>query len=202
MPTSVRLLTRRHMAKTFSLADDLPPLAEGLLLLCREIPLLLAGLPAAGACRRRRSRCRYPTPCARRLRAFARENNLAAVVTPDSDLGEESDRQLYLPAPGDPSRRDDQPGDAAIKRRKMSTRWPGRRSTGNDSPSGRRRWRRPSGWPQPAPSPGPQFGIVMPPWRGGEGREAAAVLREKAYLGAQAQVRRRSGRAGGRTPRT
>ncbi|OGR17907.1 MAG: DNA polymerase III subunit alpha [Desulfobacterales bacterium GWB2_56_26] len=178
------LLTRRHMAEVFSLAGDLPPLADGLLLLCRDIPLLTEyrrlGLSVAadlGA---------VPTGDARRLRNFALQNDLPAVVTPDSDLGEENDRQLYALL-------------QAIRHAEtISFAMRDGAAGKNDVHSlaapefYRQRF---AIWPEAVEATarlaetctftGPAFSTVMPPWRGGEGRKAAAVLREKAYLGAQ-----------------
>ncbi|MDK9708977.1 MAG: DNA polymerase III subunit alpha [Desulforhopalus sp.] len=177
-----RLLTRRHMAKTFTLAVDLPPLAAGLLLLCRDVGLLagfksqgLAAVadlgPRAGA-------------AARALRTFARQNDLPAVITPDSDLGDDRDRQLFcllhaIRTGSTISRSMQQktsdtihsllgPGDYQEK----LAIWPEAIAATDDLAA-------------TCTFTGPDFGIVMPPWRGGDGRNAAAVLREKAYLGAR-----------------
>jgi DNA polymerase-3 subunit alpha/error-prone DNA polymerase len=181
------LLTRRHMDETFSLVDAVPPLAGGLLLLCRDVSLLAEyhrqGLAAAadlGA---------YPTAAARTLRAFAREHKLAAVVTPDSDMAEanDSDRQLYCLL-------------QAIRTAGTISRAMDDKTVANvHGLAGAEVYRqRFAIWPEAVAATaqlvetcqfaGPGFGIVMPPWRdaeGGQGRDAASVLREKAYLGAQ-----------------
>ncbi len=184
-----RLLTRRHMEEgTFSLSGDLSPFADGLLLLCRDIPLLeeyrRLGLTVAadlGA---------VPDAEARRLRAFAGEHDLPVVVTPDSDLSEESeaDRRLHALL-------------QAIRKAETIS------AAMRDGAAGKHEVHAFLGpeayrqrfaiWPEAVAETlrlaescafsGPEFGIVMPPWRAGEGRDAAAVLREKAYLGAQAR---------------
>lgn len=177
-----RLLTRRHMAEGFNLAVDLAPLAAGLLVLCRDIRLLAdyrrQGIGAVADL--------GPTPnaAARLLRAYALENGIAAVVTPDSDMADDGDRQLYCLLQAVRS--------ASTISRAMQ------QETLQDihALSGPHVYQeRFAIWPEaPAATDnlaadctfsGPDFGIVMPPWRGGDGREAKTVLREKAYLGAQ-----------------
>lgn len=181
------LLTKRHMAKTFSLLVDVPPLAKGLLFLCRDIPLLTEyrrlGLTVAadlGA---------YPTAAARALRAFAKENTFSAVVTPDSDMREESEGQLYclLQAVRTGSTISQVMHDRTV----ANVHW----LAGEEEYK-----QRFAIWPEAVETTGqlaetclfsgPEFGIVMPPWRGGEdgrGHDAAALLREKAYQGAQSR---------------
>ena len=176
------LLTKRHMDTTFSLGRDVPPLADGLLFLCREVSLLtefhhLGVVVAAdlGA---------YPTADARTLRAFAREHALAAVVTPDSDMRDEGDRQLYCLL-------------QAVRTSSTISRVMHEKTVSNvhwlaGAEVYRQRF---AIWPETVEAAdqlaavcdfrGPEFGVVMPPWRAGDGRDAAAVLREKAYLGAQ-----------------
>lgn len=183
-----RLLTQRHMAAGFNFAGNLPPLAAGLLLLCRDIPLLTEyrrlGLAVAadlGA---------VPDASARRLRNFALQNDIPAVVTPDSDLSEEGEAERQLHALLQAIRHGQTVsaalrGGAAGKNEVRALLGP---------EDYRRRF---AIWPEAVAETGrlaagcaytgPEFGIVMPPWRGGAGREAAAVLREKAYLGAQAR---------------
>jgi DNA-directed DNA polymerase III PolC len=177
-----RLLTRRHMAESFKLADDLPPFADGLLVLCRDV-LLLAGY-------RRRDIAvaadlgAYPNAAARSLRAFARANNFSAVMTPDSDMGNDSERQLYCLL-------------QAVRTGSTVSRTMQEKTTQDIHwLAGPEEYqKRFAIWPEVLAATeqlaatctftGPDFGIVMPPWRGGDGRDAPAVLREKAYLGAQ-----------------
>ncbi len=177
-----RLLSRRHMAETFKLADDLPPFADGLLVLCGDALLLaryrLAGIAVVadlGA---------YPNAAARALRTFARDNEIPAVVTPDSDLAEDSERQLFCLL-------------QAVRTGSTVSRTMLEKTTQNIyALAGPAEYqKRFAIWPEAlavteelaatCAFSGPEFGIVMPPWRGGDGQEAAAVLREKAYLGAQ-----------------
>ncbi len=178
------LLTRRHRAATFNLAGDVPLYGSGLLLLCRDPGLLATyrhrGMTAAadlGA---------YPTAEARALRAFARENELAAVVTPDSDLGGDDDRRLYCLL-------------QAIRGKSTISRVMRHQTVANlHALAGPEVYRqRFAIWPEVVAATeqlaatcgfsGPQFGIVMPPWSGGDGRDARAVLRDKAYGGARAR---------------
>ena len=87
------LLTKRHMDKTFSLKDSLPPFSDGLLVLCRDRNLLEKYLGMGvqvvadiGA---------QPTAIGRSLRIFAKEHGIVAVATPDSDLRGKEDQQLH-----------------------------------------------------------------------------------------------------------
>ncbi len=170
------------MAKTFTLVDDLPPLAAGLLVLCRDVVLL------AGYLRRGVAAVAdlgpYPNAGARTLRAYARDNKIAALVTPDSDLGNDSERQLFCLL-------------RAIRTTSTISRTMQQKTIRDIySLAGPEEYqKRFAIWPEAVAATeqlaatctyaGPAFGIVMPPWRGGDGRDAAVVLREKAYLGAQ-----------------
>jgi len=179
-----RLLTRRHLGGAFTLADDLPPLAAGLLLLCRDIDLLtlyhrqgLAVVADLGP---------FPDGRARALRNYSRENGCAAVATPDSDLGNVDERQLFCLL------------QAVRTAGTISGAMREKNSRGIQALAGPEEYRqRFAIWPEVVVATetaaatcsfsGPKFGIVMPPWRGGDGRAAAPVLREKAYLGARAR---------------
>ncbi len=176
------LLTRRHLDKNFSLMTDVTSRAGGLIVLCRDIPLLqnyknlgVQVVVDLGA---------QPNALSRTLRAFAGEHGLAAVATVDSDMSKESDRQLYcllqaIREGSTISRMMQQETTAAIN-------W----LAGEDEYS-----KRFAVWPEVLQATekiaesctftGPDFGVVMPPWRGGEGLQPAQVLREKAYLGAR-----------------
>lgn len=177
-----RLLTRRHMAESFKLADDLPPLADGLLVLCRDVLLLAfyqrAGIVAVA------DLGPYPNAAARALRAFARDNKISTVVSPDSDMADDSERELYCLL-------------QAVRTGSTVSRTMQEKTTRDihalaDPAEYQKRF---AIWPEALATTdelaatcvfaGPDFGIVMPPWRGGGGRDAAAVLREKAYWGAQ-----------------
>jgi len=179
------LLTRRHMDKSFSFADDVVSLAAGLIVLCRDTGLLLhykeQGVQAVadlGA---------QPNAIARSLRAFAGEHGLAAVVTADSDMGEKDDGQLscLLRAVREKSTI------SCVMQQETATplnwlAWLADEETYT---------KRFAIWPEVVEATeklaaactftGPGFGVVMPPWRGGDGRQPALVLREKAYLGAR-----------------
>jgi len=175
------LLTKRHLEKSFSLADDLASFAGGLLVLGRDPELLLhyreQGLRVAADLGAR------PSGPGRFLRTFAGEHGFPAVATADSDMADEGDRQLFrlLQAVRNKSTIDRvrQPEAAAIN-------WLAERDQYQ---------KRFAIWPEVVAASeelaesctftGPKFGIVMPPWRGGAGRQPAQVLREKAYLGAR-----------------
>lgn len=177
-----RLLSRRHMVEIFQLAGDLPPLAEGLLVLCRDHKLLTdfqrAGIAVAadlGA---------HASGVARALRIFARANNIPAVVTPDSDLADAGDRDLYCLL------------QAVRTGSTMSRVMQPKTTRGINVLRGPSEYQEAFAvWPEAVAATdavaasctftGPDFGVIMPPWRAGEGLDAAVVLREKAYNGAQ-----------------
>ncbi|MGW8193418.1 MAG: DNA polymerase III subunit alpha [Desulforhopalus sp.] len=177
-----KLLTKRHRQETFGLEAEIPFLADGLVVLCREIDLLKKlfrqGIEVAadlGA---------QPTAAGRALRDFAEGENLPAVATADSDLGGESDASLHR----------------LLRAVREKTTIGG---VMEDQVAGHVGWlaakdhyrRNFAVWPEVLATTtklaerctftGPEFGIVMPPWRGGRGRKASDVLRQKAYLGAR-----------------
>ena len=176
------LLTKRHLDKNFNLVTDITSRAGGLIVLCRDIALLqnykdmgVRVVADLGA---------QPSALSRRLRAFAGEHGLAAVATADSDMSKESDRQLYCLL-------------QAIREGSTISRVMQQETTvainwlaGEDVYS-----KRFAVWPEVLQATekiaesctftGPDFGIVMPPWRGGEGLQPVLVLREKTYLGAR-----------------
>ncbi len=184
------LLTRRHkaaslagnLAGSFSLADEVAPLAGGLLVLCRDIDLLRSykeqGVQAVADLGAR------PDALGRSLRAFAREHGLAAVATADSALGEENDRQLYCLL-------------QAVREGKTISQAMRQETTATSNWLAEKEVYRTrfAVWPEVMEATaeiaascaftGPAFGVVMPPWRGGDGRQPALVLRQKAYLGAR-----------------
>ncbi len=176
------LLTRRHMAKSFRLMDDVISLTDGLLVLCRDTNLLqkykeqnVQVVADLGA---------WPNGLGRTLRAFARDHGLAAVATADSDMGQESDRQLWCLL-------------QAIREGSTLSRVLQRETVENINwLAGAEVYRHNFAiWPEVLPATekltetctfsGPAFGVVMPPWWGGEGLQPSLVLREKAYRGAR-----------------
>lgn len=176
-----RILTKRKMDRSFTLAADVPPHSDGLLTLCRDKQLLeqyfrqeIQVAADIGA---------QPTALGRSLRIFAKDHGFLAVATPDSDLGTETDQQLYnllraIKEGGSLSRMrvDDSAKDV------------------NWLVGGKEYHNRFSIWPEVIEATeklaercqfsGPEFGVVMPPWRGEGGQDARKVLREKAYRGA------------------
>lgn len=176
------ILTRRHSEKNFSLAMELPPLAAGLLVLCRDPGLLehlfhhnvevVADLGPR------------PTAVGRTLRGFARSVKLAAVATVDSDLGTEEDGRLYWLLR------------AIREKRTISSVMEGKAIGQVNWLAGEEEYRKNFAiWPEVVAATegvaekcsfaGPEFGVVMPPWREGSGRNPSLVLREKAYRGAR-----------------
>ena len=176
------LLTKRHMAKSFRLIDDAACLADGLLFLCRDTDLLQKykeqGMQVVADLGAR------PNGLGRLLRTFARDHGLATVATVDSDMAKESDRQLFcllraIRAGSTISR---------VVRQEMveNINWLAGAEVSRHNFAI---------WPEVIDATeklaatctftGPDFGIVMPPWRGGKGLQPALVLREKAYQGAR-----------------
>ncbi len=178
------LLTKRHMDKSFTLVNALGSLSGGLLVLCRDISLLAQykdqGVQIVA------DLGPQPNGSSRTLRAFAQKHGIGAVATADSDLCREEDRQLYCLL------------QAIRTGSTMSTMGRAMQET-----AGAVNWlvgktvyrERFAIWPEVVLATarlaasctytGPNFGIVMPPWRGGDGLRPAHVLREKAYLGAR-----------------
>ncbi len=176
------LLTKRHMEKTFNLVRDVPPLAADLIILCSDLSLLqkyselgMVVVADLGA---------QPNASGRTLRSFAAAQGLKAVATVDSDMAEESDRQLYdlIQAVGT--------GSTISKIRQQETpatvNWLAEKAVYHEKFA---IWLEvvsaTEKLAENCPFTGPDFGIVMPPWRGGEGLQPATVLRQKAYLGAR-----------------
>ena len=176
------LLTKRHMDNNFSLMDDIAPLADDLIVLCSDILLLqkykelgVQVVADLGA---------QPNAPGRTLRTFAGEHNLVAVATADSDMGLESDRQLYCLLQA--VRERSSIGRVMQKETTAAVNWLAGEKTYRE---------RFAIWPEVVQATeqlaetctftGPNWGVVMPPWRGGDGLQPARVLREKAYLGAR-----------------
>ena len=174
-----RLLTRRHCHPGFDLAAEVPPLAAGLFLLCRDHELLAhyrrLGLSVAA------DLGPLPGAAARQLRLFAQRHDIAVVATPDSDLAEEGEVPLAALL-------------AAIRHR--LTIGEARRRLAPQALADAASYRRSLAiWPEAVaetekiaalcPFAGPRFGVVMPPWRGGDSAQATPALRHAAYAGAR-----------------
>lgn len=174
------VLSTRHCGK-FSLESDLPEYATGLLVLGRN-KALLAHLHRQGV-RVAADLGPRPTAAGRTLREWAYSWGVPAVATPDSSLGREDERDLYLLL-------------RAIARNTSLSR------VGSIEQNGqlhgleteavyRQRF---AVWPEVIETTvalagecaftGPEFGIVMPPWRHDHQGDARTVLRRKAYEGA------------------
>ncbi|MFW2367894.1 MAG: PHP domain-containing protein, partial [Desulforhopalus sp.] len=177
-----KLLTKRHTQKKFTLATELPLLAGGLMVLCRDIGLfehlfhhsvdVVADLgPRPGA-------------VGRTLRNFAAGKKLAAVATVDSDLGTEKDVSLYWLL------------QAVREKSTISSVMEGAAVGQINWLAGEEQYRKNFAiWPEVLAATeelaekcsftGPEFGIVMPPWREETSCDPRIALREKAYKGAR-----------------
>ncbi len=177
-----KLLSRRHLHRTFNLQKDLPPFAPGLVVLSGDLILLQHykqnGLEIVADLGSR------PTKEGRNLRIWAKENNVPAVASPDSDLLGAEDVSLFtlvqairlkkslsavmlrgeIPPPG--------PLLAPEEYEKRFAVWPEVVATTVHLAAG-------------CSYTGPGFGVVMPPWRNVDGRDPTIVLREKAFRGAR-----------------
>lgn len=177
-----QLITKRQTKIDFDLQKDLPALGRGLVLLASDTELIDAYLKRAllvvadlGG---------KPGNRGRTLRLHARARNIVAVATVNSDLGtkEEEELQMLVRAIAegrclDNHRQQEKYGKVNYLR--SSTEY--KKSFAI--------------WPEVVEATeelaalcsftGPDFGIVMPPWRGEGYRDAAMALREKAYSGAR-----------------
>lgn len=175
-----QLLTRRHMANNFRLMDDVAPLAGGLVVLCRAVDLLQKytkqSVQVAADLGVR------PNAQSRRLHSFARDHGFPAIITADSDMAEASELPLFLLL-------------QAIRTGRMLSFVQQQTTASANSLAKAVVYRRNFAiWPEVIAATeklaascvfsGPDFGIVMPPWRGVKDRQPAQVLRQKAYLGA------------------
>jgi DNA-directed DNA polymerase III PolC len=178
------LLTKRHQEQNFTLAAALPEYSKGLIVLCRDRDLLLTyqqeGMEIAA------DLGGYPTETGRLLRNWSRTYGITSVITPDSDMEEEGDFQLscLLKAVRDGLTI----GEVQKKKMRGKTDWLAGPGEYGD---------RFAVWPELVTATegvaalctyrGPDFGVVMPPWRGGDDKDdkpAGSVLRQKAFIGA------------------
>jgi DNA-directed DNA polymerase III PolC len=175
------LITRRHREKGFSLATGLPEYSKGLVVLCRDQELLERyqqnGAEVAADLGGR------PTEAGRFLRNWATAHGITCVATPDSDMAEKGDFQLSCLLRA--VREGMTIGDVQEREEKGKPDW----MAGPDE-----YYERFAVWPELITATedvaalcnyrGPDFGAVMPPWRGGDNRAAGSVLRQKAFIGA------------------
>ncbi|MGD8366614.1 MAG: DNA polymerase III subunit alpha [Desulfobacterales bacterium] len=174
-----RLLTARHMAPDFSLQTALPPLAPGLAVLTDDPYLLTrwagAGVDVCGAA------CGRPLPPGHRLRKAADRWNVPIAAVPESLFlfPEEFQTHRLLRAvdnntclsrlsPADTAGTEAWLAGPEEYRRRFAASPEAIRATAQIA--GRIEFT------------GPSFGIVLPPWSGGDAR---GVLRRNAYQGAR-----------------
>jgi DNA-directed DNA polymerase III PolC len=176
------LLSHRHLHRKFRLEEEVPGRAAGLVILCPDLALLQLfnhhGLEAVADLGPR------PTERGRALRLWAGKNGRPAVASADSDLLCPQDGQLFALV-------------QAIRHKTSLGSVQHRRVDDQaECLAGPQEYgRRFAVWPEVVPATdrlaaactfrGPEFGVVMPPWRGGQGRNPVPVLREKAYRGAR-----------------
>lgn len=175
-----KLITLRHQ-ENFNLEQQLPDYADGLLVLSQNLTLLqalvrkgvevVADLGSA------------PKAAARQLYHWAKSSGIPAVATPDCSLLDSRDNELYqlLRAIFNNTSlsrlKEIEPVrqmytlEAAEEYQKRFAIWPEVVAATEELAAG-------------CSFTGPQFGIVMPPWRRQQG-EPVAVLRQKAYRGAR-----------------
>ena len=176
------LLTKRHQEPNFTLANSLPEHSKGLVILCREQGLLeryqQEGIePFADLGGR-------PTAAGRLLRKWATSRGIKCVASPDSDMAEEDDFQLFCLL-------------KAVRERATVSEVQKMMGKGKaDWMAGPREYSdRFAVWPEVVVATGdvaalcnyngPDFGTVMPPWRGVDNSSARSVLRQKAFQGAR-----------------
>jgi len=177
-----RLISRRHCQTDFRFERELPRAASGLIVLGRGSGLLqslqTSGVEVAADLGPR------PTERARRLRQWAHARGIAAVMTAESSLAREEERNLYhllraislntsmsRLAQLEPLGKVFALEPAETYRQRFAV-WP-EVVMATEELAGRCRFT------------GPEFGIVMPPWREQRLGDAAAVLRRRAYQGAR-----------------
>lgn len=177
-----RLLTRRHMDPAFALGDALPSLSQGLVVLTSNATLLrrwhAAHVTVAAAMPRR------PLPPGHPLRQEARALNVTVVATPGSFFLSPQEYPLHRLL-------------RAIDQNTSLERLPGDQAAPPDAwlAAPREYAQRFAIYPRAIENThavaeklqfeGPDFGLVMPPWEGGDGHDAGIVLRREAYAGAR-----------------
>lgn len=174
-----RLLTRRHRGSGFDLAVEVPPLAAGLVFLCRDQTLLETysklGLSVAA------DLGPLPTGKARGLRVFAERKGIPTVATADSDLAVADEAPLA--------------GLLAAIRHRLTIGEARQRPPPHSLADAASYRATLAIWPEAVAETeriaasctfaGPRFGVVMPPWRNGDSARATPALRLAAYQGAR-----------------
>jgi len=177
-----RLITKRHTKEDFALKTDVPPLARGLVLLVSDTGLIDTYL-----------NCNLfvvadlgdkPDSKARFLRLHAKDKKIPAVVTPNSDLAAKEERELHRLIR------------AIAEGRCLDMHGPLEGEKGANYLRSQGEYQKSFAiWPEVLGATekladsctfsGPEFGVVMPPWRNEGYSDATVALREKAYNGAR-----------------
>ncbi len=177
-----RLLTKRHMDPSFNLAENLPKLSKGLVVLTSNTDLLTlwhrAGVNIAAAMPRMLLAATHP------LRCLARKLGIPLVATPGSFFLAPNDhrRHQLLRAIG---------LNTTLERLPAHEVAPANAWLADPAEYARRFAACPEAMENTYKIAdqltfrGPQFGLVMPPWPDSQGRPASQMLRQAAYAGAR-----------------
>ncbi len=177
-----RLITRRHMDAQFDLRRDLPPLAQGLVVLTANVKLLThwhqAGVHLAAAMPR------TPVAAIQPLRQWAQAHDVPLVATPGSFFLHPGDHSLHCLLRAIE-------GNTTIERLSPAQVAPANAWLAPPHEYARRFAPCPQALDNTAQIAarlafrGPQFGLVMPPWSDDQNRPAPEALRRAAYSGAR-----------------
>ncbi len=173
------LLTKRHCEKDFSFTSITKELSTGLVFLCEDISVLemfkAKGIQVIADLGNK------ATTESRKLRTWARNNDIRATATLNSSIADESEELTYSLL-------------QAIKN-KSSLSSVNLKTTPNSLISSQQLQSNFAIWPEVFAATkqlgmccsfrGPNFGIVMPSWQGETGESPVQALREQAYKGAQ-----------------
>ena len=176
-----RLITRRHVSDHFDLMAEIPQLSKGLFFLCGDMRLLeqwqAAKVQVAADLGPR------PTQHGSELRQLAKRIGIKAVVTPDSYVANEDEYEVHRllrvikgnstfsgldQKDTEVGRHSLAPGQVYKKRFEM---WPGVVEASKEIA-------------EQCEFRGPDFGVVMPPWRDAGPEDAGQILRRDSYEGA------------------
>ncbi len=177
-----RLITCRHMDENFELEKSIMPLADGLIILTRNADLLApwhsAGLHVAAAIPRRPLSLHHP------IYRTAKTLGIPVVATPGSFLSAPADihtHRLLRAIEHNTVVSRLQPGDSASPDAWLAApeEYARRFAVCPETVSATHKLA------GQITFTGPDFGLVLPPWKGPDSRKASCCLRDAAYAGAQ-----------------